>query len=69
MFDNNSNRNYILEHDRVYTDNPNNNNLYYRESEAHVRIIQAQEHLRDNCGPANLIYTTVHHPLCYCEEH
>jgi hypothetical protein len=41
MFDNNSNRNYILEHDRVYTDNPNNNNLYYRESETHVRITQA----------------------------
>lgn len=69
MFQNNSNRNYCQVHERAFTDNPNNNDLFYRESETHGRITSTQEHLRDNVGPASLIYTTVHHPLCYCEEH
>ena len=69
MFQNNSNKNYVQLHERCFTDNPTNNNLYYRESETHARITKVQEHLRDNIGSAPLLYTTVNHPLCYCEEH
>lgn len=69
MFQNNSHKNYVQEHQRCFSDNPTNNNLYYRESETLSRLTKTQEHLRDNVGPASLIYTTVHHPLCYCEEH
>ena len=69
MFLNNSTRSCIQLTDRCFTDNPNLNNLYYRESEVHVRVNHDKEHLRDNAGPAAFIYTTVHHPLCYCEEH
>ena len=56
-------------HNRAFTDNPNHNQRLYRESEVMLRVGHDQRHLRQNEGPAGLIYHDVHHPLCYCEEH
>lgn len=38
MFSNNSNRDYPAKCPRAFTDNPNRNNLYYRDSETHAQI-------------------------------
>ena len=75
MFDNNSGQAaHYSENDqaacpRCYTDNPSINNLFYRESEAAAKISHMKAHLRDNAGAGDILYTTVHHPLCFCEEH
>lgn len=54
---------------RAFTDNPNGNNRYYRESEVMSKVAVDKRHLRDNEGLAGVIYHDVHHPLCYCEEY
>ena len=73
MFQNNSHASALLPDDnscpRCYTDNPSINNLWYRESEVHAKVTRDKLNLRDNAGPGELLFTQVHHPLCYCEEH
>ena len=73
MFNNNSGNAAVFTEDqacpRCFTDNPSINNLYYRESEVHTRVNHDKLHLRDNAGPGDMLFTTVHHPMCYCEEH
>lgn len=47
----------IKKENRCFSDNPTINNLLYRESEVHGRINRDEIYLRDNVGPADLIYT------------
>ena len=54
---------------RAFTDNINDNNRFYRESEVMSKLGHDQHHLRQNEGLAGVIYHDIHHPMCYCEEH
>lgn len=56
-------------HKRAFTDNVNNNNKLYRESETMLRVGHDQRHLRENVGLSGVIYHEIHHPMCYCEEY
>lgn len=57
MFNSNKKVNPIRQEERCFSDNPTVNNLLYRESEVHGRINRDELNLRDNVGPADLIYT------------
>lgn len=47
---------------RMYTDNINDNGRFYRESEAHARIDQSNNMLREDFGFEKKIYEHIHDP-------
>lgn len=47
---------------RMFTDSNNDNGRLYRESEAHAKIFQSNEMLREDFGFEKKIYENIHDP-------
>ena len=47
---------------RMFMDNENTNNRFYRESEAHAKVYIAGENLREDFGFEKRIYEHTHDP-------
>jgi hypothetical protein len=69
MFENSNKKQIIKPEQRCFSDNPNLNNKYSRESEVAAQMQAHELHLRDTEGPKQNVFALAASPNSFCELH